>query len=776
MIRSLVVVLGLGALVISASAQQSPISWREVQIKDGFWKPRQDALLKTTLPQQFDQLIQKKYRQNFDRVIKGEKGGYEGYVFNDSDVYKVLEAASYGLGIQRDPKIEKIVDEWIEVIGKAQMPDGYLNCYFQLMAPDKRWTNLRDQHEMYCAGHLIEAAVAHFQATGKKSFLNIATKLADHIEGRFGPGKKMGYPGHPELELAMMKLWSATGEKRYLDFTKFIVDSRGSKFFATEHNTPLDKYDGMYWSDHKPIREMDSIEGHAVRAAYLFSGVADVARESKDKGLITALDKVWKSTVNKRMFITGGLGPSGSNEGFTVDYDLPTYTAYQESCASIANALWNYRMGLLHGETKYFDVMETAIFNGALAGINSDGDKYFYVNPLASHGDHHRQDWFGCACCPPNLARLIGQVGGLAFSKSDDAIFINLPVSADVKTEVKGKSTEFQVRTNYPYDGKIRITSLSTDPIKVYVRYPGWALGGGSVFPGSNFLFTELKNKGKTFEMTIPMPVRKVISNPQVKDTLGMFAITRGPLVYCLEKTDNTIDFGRSGFPLDSELRVETNQAIFGGIPVIVGDAKEFASLIWKSNLFASVTPPTSKKFTAIPYFLWDNRPSRSVKNEMVVWLNPNPAPSPIQGIETKAQVKVSFRNGNSQPGGVNDGYVPATSNPNSPQQLHFWPHAGGEEWVEYTFAKPVRVSSSRVYWFDDTGRGACKIPKSWRMQAWIDGAWKDVAVKTYPLELDKWNSIEFSPMLSTRFRLLIQQQEKWSSGIHEWQLFEDEG
>jgi uncharacterized protein len=770
MIPRIIVVLGVSLVSFAAAGQHSAVSWRDVKIQDGFWKPRQDALLKTTLPQQFDQLIQKKYRQNFDRVIKGQKGGYEGYVFNDSDVYKVLEAASYGLGIQRDPKIEKLVDEWIEVIAKAQMPDGYLNCYFQLMEPNRRWTNLRDQHEMYCAGHLIEAAVAHFQATNKKTFLNVAIKLADHMESRFGPGKKMGYPGHPELELAMMKLWSATGEKRYLNFTKFIVDNRGSKFFANEHGTPLDKYDGMYWSDHKPIREMDSIEGHAVRAAYLFSGVADVAHESRDKELISALDKVWKSTVNKRMFITGGLGPSGSNEGFTVDYDLPTYTAYQESCASIANALWNYRMGLLHGETKYFDVMETAIFNGALAGINSDGDKYYYVNPLASHGNHHRQDWFGCACCPPNLARMIGQMGGLAFSKSKDAVYINLPVSADLKTDVNGKGIDLKIRTNYPFDGKIKVTGQGSNPAKIFVRTPGWVDGGGSY----RLLSSGLK-AGESAELNFAMPVRKVISNPQVKDTFGMYAITRGPLVYCLEKTDNSFDFGRSGFPLDAQFEVETNKSIFGGIPVITGLAKEYSPLNWKSNLFSAVNLPASKKFVAIPYFLWDNRPSRSIQNEMMVWLNPNPAPAPIQGVETKAQVKVSFRNSNSQPNGVNDGYVPATSNPNSPQQLHFWPHSGGEEWVEYSFDKPVRVSSSRVYWFDDTGRGGVKIPKSWRMQVWTDGDWKDLAVKSYSLDLDKWNVVTFSPTQSTRFRLVLQQQDKWSSGIHEWQLFEDQ-
>ncbi len=772
----------LGLVATAAFGQIQPVSWKKVDINDQFWAPRQKTLASVTMRQQLDQLVEKKYKQNFERAAARQTGGYVGYIFNDSDVYKVLEAASYVLGKNRVAWLDQEVDQWIGLIGRAQLPDGYLNTAYQLDKPDKKWTNLRDDHELYCAGHLFEAAAAHYEATGKTNLLKIATKLADHIEARFGEGKKMGYPGHPEAELALMKLWRATGEQRYFRLAQFFIEKRGTHFFAAEHKTPEKDYDGTYWSDNVPIREHSSIVGHAVRAAYLFSGVTDLAHETHDQELKGMLDRVWKSTALKRMFITGGIGPSGSNEGFTVDYDLPTHSAYQESCASIANALWNYRLALLNGQSKYADVMEQAIYNGSLAGISMSGDKYYYVNPLASTGGHHRQEWFGCACCPPNLARLIGQIGGLTYGTREDQLVVMLYIGGSVTAEVAGSDVKLNVTTNYPWDGKVRMTVLpgSTRAFGLALRQPGWgaitklSVNKVSMKPNLKDGFASIRRtwkQGDVVELEIPMPVRKVVSHPSVKDTAGMFALKRGPLVYCLEGVDNLVNMDRVGVPANSEFIPLTDPNLFNSTTVLEGEGFLSSESSWSGRLFQSMGVPQKVKLKAIPYFLWDNRKP----GDMRVWLSQNPAPTPLRGLETSAKVSVSYANSISKPEGVNDGFAPATSNPNSPKQLHFWSHLGGQEWVRYDFAKPTKVANMRVFWFDDTGRGACRIPADWKVEALIGGTWMAIKLNTgekYGTALDVWNEVQFAPVTTTALRLTLTQKPGFASGIHEWQVF----
>ncbi len=772
------------AFLASAPSDEriQPVSWRDVKVESTFWSPRQKALFTSTLKEQFDQLDAKKYRQNFERAARREHGGYVGYVFNDSDVYKVIEAASYALGIKREPWLEKKVDDWIELIGRAQEPDGYLDCHFQLDEPQNKWKNLRDQHELYCAGHLFEAASAHYLATGKTSFLNIAKKLADHIDGHFGPGKHMGYPGHPEAELALFKLWRVTGEQRYYKLAEFFLNSRGSKWFATEHNTPLDRYNGDYWSDNLPIRDHESIVGHAVRAAYLFSGATDLAIETHDQPLTDMLDRVWRSNTERRMFVTGGLGPSGSNEGFTVDYDLPTFSAYQETCASVANALWNYRLALLHRDGKYADVMETAIYNGALAGINFDGNKYYYTNPLASHGNHHREDWFACACCPPNIARLIGQLGGLSYATTNREAYVMLYVGGAANLKVGQTPVRLDVQTNYPYSGDVHlaVNPASSQRFALKLRMPGWATSGRITVDGKatpmvidhGFAVIDRQwTKGDSVDLKLDMPVRRVVSHPSVKETFGKYAFARGPLIYCLEGVDNGFNFDQIGIPFDAPVAPKNVKGLFGDTTVLEGTGFLAKPQNWSEKLFSDVSATTPVKFRAIPYCFWDNRAA----SEMRVWVSPNPTPSPLRGFEKDAKVTVSYKNSNSDLPGINDGFVPEGSNPNSPQQLHFWPHKGGTEWVQYTFDQAISANSSRVYWFDDTGRGECRIPKSWKLEARVDGQWKSVELTgrdSFGLSLDRWNDIHFKPVKSREFRLIVDQQNGWASGIHEWQIF----
>lgn len=593
----------------------------------------------------------------------------------------------------------------------------------------------------------------------------------------------MGYPGHPEAELALMKLWRVTGEQRYFKLAEFFLNSRGSKWFATEHGTPLSQYNGEYWSDNLPIRDHESIIGHAVRAAYLFCGATDLAAATNDKPMVAMLDRIWDSTTKKRMFVTGGIGPSGSNEGFTVDYDLPTFSAYQETCASVANALWNYRLAMLHGDGKYVDVMEQAIYNGALAGINYDGDKYYYVNPLASHGNHHRQDWFACACCPPNIARLIGQLGGLAYAQSNQNAYVMLYVGSTADLKVGGDTVHLDIDTQYPYAGSVAISvnPATNKAFGLKLRVPEWAPGltkltvnGKSATSTAENGFVTINrmwSKGDRVQFEIPMEVRRVVSHPAVKDTFGMYALARGPLMYCLEGVDNSFDLDRAGFPLNTEISPKTVKGLFGDTTVLEGSAFESEEQSWSDQLFATAKPAKAVKFRAIPYCFWDNRKA----GEMRVWLAPNPAPSPLRGVERNAKVSVSYRNTNCVPEGVNDGYVPEGSNPNSPNQMHFWSHKGGTEWVQYTFEKAISATEARVYWFDDSGRGECRVPKSWRLEAMVNGTWTPVILKdreTFGLALNQWNSVHFAPVKSNQFRLLVTQQDKWASGIHEWQLF----
>lgn len=766
------------AAVGMAGADILPVSYRNVTIDDGFWAPRQKALDTHTIRHQFQMLEKHGYRSNFERAAALQRGGYIGLLFNDSDVYKVIEAGAYVLGRRKNPALEKIIDGWIDLIARAQEADGYLNTWFQLERPDKKWTNLRDEHELYCLGHLYEAAAAHFEATGKRTLLEVAIKSADQIHALFN--QREGYCGHPEVELALFKLADATKNPKYAELSALFIERRGGKFFAKEHGTPLREYTGDYAQDNAPIREHSEIVGHAVRAAYLFTGAADYARQTRDPAMIAMLDRVWKNTVERRMFVTGGLGPSGSNEGFTVDYDLPTFTAYQESCASIANVLWNQRLVLLHEEAKYVDVLETALYNGTLAGINVRGNRYFYVNPLASNGNHDRPEWHACACCPPNLARVLGQVGGLIYAADKDAIYVNLFANSQANVDVAGHDAVLRVTTDYPWDGKVTVEILEAKRAKfaLKLRAPGWLtesprLDGKPVIPDAKGFVTVARTwkAGERVVYELPMPVRRVASHPSVRATAGMFALARGPLIYCLEGVDNAVDLDSLGVPPTAAFRTRRVQLPMGKVTVLDGTGHENGSMEWAGRLFQTLAAPREFKLRAIPYALWNNRgPS-----PMRVWLSPVPPPAPLRGYERDATVELSHTSRNCDPTGANDGFVPETSNPNSPRQTHFWPRKGGEEWVAYRLAKPATVSSARVYWFDDTGRGECKVPKGWRLEAWVSGNWQAVQLEqgqTYSLALDRWVEVRFRPVASERFRLVITQQDGWSSGLHEWQLF----
>lgn len=782
-------VCGVYATVCGAASADQPliklraVPFTDVKITDSFWLPRQETNRVASIPVNLENLEKAGNLQNFRLASQHATNGYQGPVYMDSDAYKALEAASYSLATHPDPVLDKRLDEIIATLVGAQQPDGYLNSYFTVKEPTKRWTNLRDWHELYCAGHLFEAAVAHFQATGKRTFLNVAIKLADNIDSVFGPPpKRLGYPGHPEIELALIKLWRVTGERRYFELARFFVENRGRKFFAEEHKTPLEKYDGTYWQDDVPIYDHNNIKGHAVRAAYLMSGTTDVAAETGDLALLNMLNRVWRNTTERNMYITGGIGPSAHNEGFTVDYDLPNVTAYQETCATVALAQWSHRLALLYGDAKYADIVERALYNGMLAGVSQDGTKFFYVNPLESNGTHHRRPWFGCACCPPNAARTIASLGGYAYAVSDDALWVNLYIQGSVKAQVGGAPIQLEVATDYPWDGNVVLKLRLTKPAKfqLRLRLPEWCHdpkvrvnGRLEINPwidrGYAVLNREWKKDDKV-ELELPMPVQRVAANPKVKADKGLLAIQRGPLVYCVEQ-DKRGSLSSVFLPANAELKAVKCGSWFGRVGVIgiLGVAREANEKGWNRGLYQSVTLGRDVNITAIPYCLWDNREPGPMK----VWLPIAPPEQFHSGLERQAKVTMSFANDNCLPQGINDGIEPKSSGEQPVANCHWWPHKGTDEWVQYTWPKGVTAASAEVYWFDDTGQGNCRLPASWEIQ-YLDGnEWKGVAAKgSYAINKDDWCGVSFLPVNTTTLRLRVKLQSNWSAGAHEWKVF----
>jgi len=761
------------------------VPFTDVQIADRFWRPRQETNRLVSIPINFANLEQAGNLANLRLAAQGARTGYRGPVFMDSDVYKAMEAAAYSLATHPDAVLEQKLEAIIATLAAAQQPDGYLNSYFTVKEPARRWTNLRDGHELYCAGHLFEAAVAHCQATGRRTLLEVATKFADHIDAVFGPPpKRLGYPGHPEIELALVKLWRFTGHARYFQLARFFVENRGRHYFATEHGIPPDKYDGSYFQDDVPIYDHRHIKGHAVRACYLMSGVTDVAAETGDPRLLAMLQRVWRNTTERNLYVTGGLGPSAHNEGFTVDYDLPNLTAYQETCATIALAQWAQRLALLHGDAQYADVVERALYNGVLAGVSQDGAKFFYVNPLASRGTHHRAPWFGCACCPPNVARTLAAVGGYAYATSDDALWVNLYIQGSGKARVAGAPLEWDVTTDYPWDGKITLRPRPdrARDFALRLRVPGWceraalSLNGQPVAtPVCEKGYLVLRRawrSGDRVELDLPMPVRRVAAHPNVTANRGLLALQRGPLVYCLEAADHATALADLYLPVEAGLQEEWDSSLLGGMVVLKGAAQVATPQDWHRRLYQPIAPARRVPLTAIPYYAWDNRRPGAMK----VWLPVAPPPPPAGGPEVCAQVSVSFANDNCQPDGIHDGIEPRSSAEQPAALCHWWPHKGTEEWVQYTWPTPVRVSGAKVYWFDDTGRGECRLPARWQIQFRDDTGWKPVSLRgDYPIAPDQWCEVTFAPVTTTALRLAVQLQPNWAAGVHEWKVTEAE-
>jgi DUF1680 family protein len=581
-------------------------------------------------------------------------------MFWDSDSAKWIEAVGYSLHTHPDPELEKQADQLISLMEKAQQSDGYLNTYFGNLEPENRWANLRDWHEMYNAGHLIEGAVAYYRATGKRTMLDVLSRVADQIDSLFGPkeGQKRGYPGHPELELALVKLYRATGEEKYLKLSKYFIEERGQEphYFDIESRERGEDPDDFwaqtykYCQAHKPIREQTEATGHAVRACYLYAGIADVALETEDQGLVDVSRRLWDDLTNHQMYITGGLGPAHSNEGFTFSYDLPNETAYAETCAAIALVLWGHRMFHIDPDSRYIDVMERALYNNVLSGVSYEGDHFFYANPLTSFpyvnphehfsgitSDKHyrRQEWFFCPCCPPNLARIVASIGGYFYSATTDRLYVHLYNSNTATFGFNGQSVQLEQQTDYPWDGIIQLTVKTDDPaqFELALRVPGWCRSYALTVNGQAQSVTlengyaVLKRQWKNGDhiiLELDMPVERMTPHPEIRQDAGHIALQRGPVVYCLEEVDNGARLANVAIPRDTRLQASLDTGLFGGITVITGDAIRVEPLSWPGAMYQpqSVVKYERSPFSlkAIPYYLWANREP----GEMRVWIREN--------------------------------------------------------------------------------------------------------------------------------------------------------
>jgi len=601
----------------------------QVQITDEFWKPRLETNRRVTIPFSFDK-CQGKRIGNFARVSYSAEGEFEGNFYDDSDLYKVIEGAAYCLHGDADPDLEQYVDNVIDTIASAQWEDGYLYTFYSLprRQPEKRWTDIQNKHELYCAGHLIEAATAYYGIAGKRKFLDVAIKLADHICSVFGPNKKHDVPGHQEIELALVKLYKLTGSEKYLKLAKFFLDERGQ-------GHKRDTY-GIYSQDHKPVIRQSEAVGHVVRAIYMYCGMADVASVTNDYEYVEALDRLWEDVVSTKMYITGGAGARSENESFGDKYELPNKTAYGETCASIAMAMWNHRLFLLHKDAKYIDVFERVLYNSLISGVSMKGDRFFYPNVLESDGQFKfnkgsatRQPWFDCSCCPTNIARFLPSVPGFVYAQENNVLYVNLFVAGSTSVKIDGQRTvQLRQETNYPWDGQISLAIDTDRPTRftIKIRIPGWSrnnpvpsnlyrymnhsderitlkVNGQEVDPRLERGFAVLDqtwNVGDSIELNLPMSIRRVLCHEQVEGNRAKTALERGPIVYCAEAHDNGGKALDIVLPDDVALDSEHHRDMLGGITIIKGCLNK------------------NKPFIAIPYYAWSHRG----EGEMAVWLS----------------------------------------------------------------------------------------------------------------------------------------------------------
>ena len=761
------------------------VPFSDVKSGKSFWQMRIETNRVATIPHLLKKCEDTGRINNYRVTIGVVTGEFRGIYFNDSDLYKVIEGIGYSLNNAPDAGLEKFTDTIIRLISLSQQTNGYLNTFHVIKEPNKKWKNIRDKHELYCAGHFFEGAVAYYNATGKREILDTALRLADYICDEFAPGKRLDPPGHQGIEIGYVKLYKATGNKKYLDQAQFFLEQRGRHEKRRSY--------GKHFQDHTPVTNQFQAVGHAVRAMYMYSGMADVAAEINPKGYTNTLDRLWNDVVLKRLYITGGIGPGGG-ESFGKDYYLPNGRAYCETCASIALVFWNQRMFQMTGDGKYIDVLERTLYNALIDGVAIPGNRFFYPNPVSSNGRHQRSEFFACACCPVNIVRFIPTVHGYMYATKGDTLYVNLYGKSDMKTTLGGTQLEIRQDTKYPWNGtvKMTVTPAEKKEFTIAVRIPGWARNepvpsdlyhyakandekvtvsvNGTVVDGSlDKGYVKLRrewNPGDTITVDMPMPVRRVVSHPNVQANKERLALQRGPLVYCAEGPDNGTHVFDLYIPDTAELKGVWRPDMFNGIETIEGEVvlayypKDGTNIMEEAH-----------KLVAIPYYAWAHRG----RGNMSVWLARTIAaakPELPPSIASTSKVTASNvnRRWRRMIRGINNQEEPESSEDFSSGAFAWFRQQGTKEWVQYEFATPTNVKSVAVYWLEsDRGVG---LPASWKILYKDGEEWKPVENTTpYTQELDTYNRVTFKPVHTPALKLEVQLPEDESSGVLEWKV-----
>ena len=801
--------LALAAMILLPAAAQkkqpasgypiSPVPFTSVKVTPGtFWGQRLEASRKVTIPLAFSKCEETGRYTNFSNAAQHMKDPSKvfkvsGYSFDDTDPYKTIEGASYILQTYPDKQLVQYIDSVLDVIASAQEPDGYLYTSRTQnpkepheWAGDKRWTKEEDlSHELYNLGHMVEGAIAHYQATGSRKFLDIAIRYADCVCREVGPnpGQACVVPGHQIAEMALAKLYLVTGNKKYLDEAKFFLDYRGKTTIVHD-----------YSQAHKPVIEQDEAVGHAVRAAYMYAGMADVAALTGDKDYIKAIDAIWDNIVTKKLYITGGIGATNNGEAFGANYELPNMSAYCETCAAIGNVYVNYRLFLLHGESKYYDVLERTLYNGLISGVSLEGNGFFYPNPLESMGQHQRQAWFGCACCPSNICRFIPSLPGYIYAVKGKDVYLNLFLSNSATLDVAGKKLALTQKTEYPWNGEtvLTIDKNTVGEFNLKVRIPGWLRN--KVVPSDLYQYTDGKRLGYSFiinGVTVPLLIsedgyvnierkwkkgdeviicfdmepRVVRANNKVAADRGKVSVERGPLVYCAEHPDNNFDI--MGALINQEPTFTIGKGEIAGTPVqtLITDVQTLSfNKQGKLEVHDQI-------LTLIPYYAWCHRGS----GKMRVWLPQDlNATNPSQPATLASESKVSSSQ-EKMPAltAINDRLVPKDETDRSVPYTHWWPKNGTTEWLGYEFPQESTVQSATVFWYDDGPWGGCRVPQSWRiLYQNREGQWQPVTgADQYPTTKGSACTVNFAPVSTKALRLEVTLPADNSAGLFEWSI-----
>ncbi|SHF92594.1 hypothetical protein SAMN05444274_11341 [Mariniphaga anaerophila] len=766
----------------------NPVPFTAVKVVDNFWAKRIQINTDVTIPIAFNHCEITGRIDNF-KVAGGVLDGdfRSTSPFDDSDVFKVIEGAAYALQMNPNKELELYTDSIIDFIAMSQEDDGYLYTYRTIMGDDshpwigsKRWeyTHILS-HELYNVGHMYEAAVAYYLATGKRKLLDVAIKNADLIAKDFGWDAFQSYPGHQEIEIGLVKLYNVTGDSKYLELAKFFLDIRGN----------VDRDKKTYDQSHLPVIEQDEAVGHSVRAAYMYTAMADIAALTGNQDYVKAIKKLWKDIVYTKLYITGGIGSAGGHEGFGVKYELPNPAAYCETCAAVANVFWNHRLFLMEGDAKYIDVLERSLYNNVLSGVSISGDHFFYPNPLESYFGHERQEWFGCACCPSNICRFMPSMPGYIYASKDKEVYVNLYIASEANFELGNNKVYVIQHSDMPWEGhsEIVVNQDLDETITLKLRVPGWARNE-AVPGGELYWFKNVSNKmvgvkvngesvdytidkkgyinisrkwsGDKVEVELPLEVRKVACNPQVDGNVDKIALQRGPIMYCSEGLDfESGQVANIVLKENTSLTCQFEEDLIGGVVTINGIAIEGQRLNSERTEFNKV------EFKAIPYYAWCHRGT----TPMVVWYATNEnasRPKPAPTIANASEISGSVMNIAIE--SVRDQILPSGSNDKNTPKFHWWPHENQNEWITYTFKEPQKISGTKVFWFDDNG--GCRPPESWKVYYLKDNEWVPFKNKyKYGVEINIINQVEFEPEKTTAVKLEVQLPKKSSSGLYEW-------